>query len=47
MDGQRTPLHAGVDDLNGELAFLGVWPFCLSDQTDGFSAQDRATVGGA
>ena len=33
-----TPLHAGVDDLNGELAFLGVWPFCLSDQTDGFWA---------
>jgi E3 ubiquitin-protein ligase SHPRH len=27
-----------VDDLNGELAFLGVWPFCLSDQTDGFWA---------
>ena len=23
-------------DLNGELAFLGVWPFCLPDQTDGF-----------
>jgi hypothetical protein len=22
--------------LNGELSFLGVWPFCLSDQTDGF-----------
>ncbi|ACO67442.1 SNF2 super family [Micromonas commoda] len=33
-----TPLHGGVDDLNGELAFLGVWPFCLSDQTDGFWA---------
>ena len=33
-----TPLHTGVDDLNGELAFLGVWPFCLSDQTDGFWA---------
>jgi E3 ubiquitin-protein ligase SHPRH len=31
-----TPLHQGVDDLNGELAFLGVWPFCLPDQTDGF-----------
>ena len=34
-----TPLHGGVDDLNGELAFLGVWPFCLSDQTDGFWSQ--------
>ena len=33
-----TPLHGGVDDLNGELDFLGVWPFCLSDQTDGFWA---------
>ena len=33
-----TPLHGGADDLNGELDFLGVWPFCLSDQTDGFWA---------
>ena len=32
-----TPLHGGVDDLNGELDFL-VWLFCLSDQTDGFWA---------
>lgn len=33
-----TPLHQSVDDLNGELNFLGVWPFCLSDVTDGFWA---------
>jgi hypothetical protein len=33
-----TPLHASVDDLNGELMFLGVWPFSLSDKTDGFWA---------
>jgi len=31
-----TPMHSGVDDLNGELNILGVWPFCLSDRTDGF-----------
>ena len=33
-----TPLHSGVNDLNGELQFLGVWPFCLSDTEDGFWA---------
>ena len=33
-----TPLHGSVDDLNGELHFLGVWPFCLSDRVDGFWA---------
>jgi E3 ubiquitin-protein ligase SHPRH len=38
-----TPLHGGVDDLNGELDFLGVWPFCLSDQTDGFWAHRIGT----
>lgn len=31
-----TPLHTGIDDLNGELAFLRVYPFCLHDSTDGF-----------
>ena len=31
-----TPLHNSIDDLNGELAFLGVWPFCLLDSEDGF-----------
>ena len=31
-----TPLHSSVSDLNGELAFLGVWPFCLPDTSDGF-----------
>ena len=31
-----TPLHTGLDDLNGELAFLQVYPFCLLDATDGF-----------
>ena len=38
-----TPLHGGVDDLNGELDFLGVWPFCLSDRTDGFWAHRIGT----
>ena len=23
-----TPLFDGIDDLNGELNFLGIWPFC-------------------
>jgi SNF2 family DNA or RNA helicase len=31
-----TPLYTSIDDLNGELAFLGVLPFCASDQSDGF-----------
>ena len=31
-----TPLFDSVDDLNGELNFLGVWPFSLPDSTDGF-----------
>jgi hypothetical protein len=31
-----TPLFTGVEDLNGELAFLGVQPFCLHDNVDGF-----------
>ena len=31
-----TPMHTGVNDLNGELMFLGVWPFSLSNSVDGF-----------
>ncbi len=31
-----TPLYTSISDLNGELNFLGVQPFCLSDSTDGF-----------
>ncbi|CAG9462964.1 unnamed protein product [Pedinophyceae sp. YPF-701] len=31
-----TPLHDSLDDLNGELNFLRVWPFALSDRSDGF-----------
>ena len=31
-----TPLYTSIDDLNGELNFLGVYPFCLNDATDGF-----------
>ena len=31
-----TPLTQGIQDLNGELRFLGVLPFSLSDSTDGF-----------
>lgn len=31
-----TPLHSSVNDLNGELAFLGVYPFCLPNSSDGF-----------
>jgi len=31
-----TPLYTSIDDLNGELAFLGVLPFCASDAVDGF-----------
>jgi E3 ubiquitin-protein ligase SHPRH len=31
-----TPLHGSVDDLNGELLFLGVWPFSFPDGVDGF-----------
>jgi E3 ubiquitin-protein ligase SHPRH len=26
-----TPLHSSINDLNGELQFLSVWPFSLSD----------------
>jgi len=33
-----TPLYESIDDLNGELAFLGVFPFCLDDAVDGFWA---------
>jgi SNF2 family DNA or RNA helicase len=31
-----TPLINKIDDLNGELQFLKVWPFCLLDSEDGF-----------
>ena len=31
-----TPLYDSVDDLNHELNFLRVWPFSMSDSTDGF-----------
>lgn len=31
-----TPLHNSISDLNGELAFLQVIPFSLSDTIDGF-----------
>ena len=31
-----TPMHTGVDDINGELKFLSVWPFALSNASDGF-----------
>ena len=31
-----TPLYTSIDDLNGELSFLGVLPFCLPDAIDGF-----------
>jgi len=31
-----TPLYTGINDLNGELAFLGVIPFSLTDKQDGF-----------
>ena len=34
-----TPLINKVDDLNGELQFLQVWPFSLSDKHDGFWAR--------
>jgi SNF2 family DNA or RNA helicase len=34
-----TPLYTSLDDLNGELNFLGVTPFCLNDATDGFWGQ--------
>ena len=31
-----TPFINSIDDLNGELQFLKVWPFSLSDSLDGF-----------
>ena len=31
-----TPLYSSIDDLNGILAFLKIWPFSLSDREDGF-----------
>jgi SNF2 family DNA or RNA helicase len=31
-----TPLCSKIEDLHGELNFLQVWPFCLSNQKDGF-----------
>ena len=31
-----TPLCSKIEDLHGELNFLKVWPFCLSDRQDGF-----------
>ena len=31
-----TPLYDGIDDLNGELNFLQIWPFALRDAEDGF-----------
>ena len=31
-----TPLYEGIDDLNGELNFLQIWPFALRDAEDGF-----------
>ncbi|GBG30252.1 DNA repair protein rad5 [Hondaea fermentalgiana] len=31
-----TPVYTGIDDIHGELNFLGVIPFCLPDNSDGF-----------
>lgn len=31
-----TPLCTKLEDLHGELNFLGIWPFCLSNRQDGF-----------
>ena len=31
-----TPLCSKLEDLHGELNFLRVWPFCLSNKMDGF-----------
>lgn len=31
-----TPLCSKIEDLHGELNFLKVWPFCLSNRQDGF-----------
>eukprot|EP00466_Bigelowiella_natans_P014167 jgi/Bigna1/43693/e_gw1.82.87.1 len=31
-----TPFYTSINDLNGELNFLGVQPFCLNDRVDGF-----------
>ena len=31
-----TPLCNSIEDLHGELRFLRIWPFSLSDKTDGF-----------
>jgi E3 ubiquitin-protein ligase SHPRH len=31
-----TPLCSTISDLHGELNFLQVWPFCLSNAKDGF-----------
>lgn len=31
-----TPLCSKIEDLHGELNFLKVWPFCLSNDKDGF-----------
>jgi hypothetical protein len=31
-----TPFYTSIDDLNGELNFLKIIPFCLSDDKDGF-----------
>ncbi|XXQ29804.1 RING-type domain-containing protein [Plasmodiophora brassicae] len=31
-----TPLFSSINDLNGELNFLAVMPFCLNDNDDGF-----------
>ena len=38
-----TPLFSSIDDLNGELHFLGVWPFALPDSVDG-SVQNPCIV---
>ena len=31
-----TPLYSDLNDLNGELNFLGIIPFSLDDKKDGF-----------
>ena len=38
-----TPLYDSIDDLNGELNFLKIWPFALRDKEDGFWAN---SIGG-
>jgi hypothetical protein len=38
-----TPLCTKLEDLHGELNFLGIWPFCLSNNKDGFWAHKIET----